>query len=246
MIKEYGVTNGYFDCSTLPNADLERLQQFYTRPWAEMGELLVNGEDGLREYPHIFDEYRGHLRSSERQSGRHPMDRVEAALQGELHNISSTLRLLSFQVGQIAKGEAPPAGWERIRIGKIERTIEEWLPKGVLRIPEKRWSPEAITEYYARIRAVESDELVRDVAELAVAVVAQNKIEPLYVASESGLKRGTGWLARLIGLTVDTGHTNDYRHQVHDVIAAVEEGDGTAALLRGANGLYSLWPPFRQ
>lgn len=208
-----------------------------------MSELFVQEADGRHVYPHFADGATGYLPGWGESGYRHPLRDVEKALGQNLHTTFQPLRLLSFQVGQINyEGRKGPkiAGWEREVIAEAFDKLEDIS----LERPQTSWKRADFAEYYRQVRAAEAKKLRGQVIELAGHIVAQNQIEQLYVAREAYSPEGSGWLAPLMGLSIDTTHENDYCHQAHDVIPVVRENNGEDALLRGATvNLYTAYAP---
>jgi hypothetical protein len=237
------VNPGVFDIAVLPNAEPRRLQSFTTTSWAEMSELFVEVGGKTHVYPYIFDGLSGFLSQADQ---RHPLHGVSRAISGDLYSDDDSLTLLAFQVGQTVTPERtkPVKKWERDYIRDIEDQVAGEKPLLLPRGLRTGWKQPDMHSYYEQIRAAEAARLHGRVTELAGHIASQNETEQLFVVREKGLSKGSGWLAPLLGLAIDTKNTNDYNHQVHDVIPVVRQTDGAEALLRGANrDLYTARNP---
>jgi len=239
MTKEYSAMNGYFGRVGLPDAKTKFLQYFSAQDGLGV-DLSVVSKGSKKVYSPILDTL-DPLKASD-QEVRGAMEDVERALQGKLHTKSNNyLRHLSFEIRQIIDSNQGDGvrEWQRKGIEEIEAAITQHSSEQRPSVPEDRWSLQALQEYYENIRALEKDKLVKDAIGVAGAVVVQNETKQLYVARKNHTPEGTGWLAPLVGLTVDTSFTNDHRSQVHDVVAVVRQTNAALALLRGTDiGLY--------
>lgn len=211
-----------------------------------MSELFVGGAGGRLIYPHFADGLAGYLPNWGKDGRRHPLNHVEVALRQDLHTTyNDSLRLFSFQVGQIANSDRKGTKiyeWEHTIIAKEFEKLKD--PSFEQPLPS--WRRADFAEYYIEVRAAEAEKLRGQVIALAGHVAVQNQIEPLFVAREARSPESSGWLAPLIGLSIDTNHDNDYHEQVHDVIPVVHQTNGEEALLRGATAaLYTAYAPFK-
>ena len=237
------VSPGYFEAGALQNAPNKQLTPFTTGGWANMSELFVQLPEGRFVYPRFADALAGYLPDWEEDGGkRHPLRGVETALRQDLHTESQPLRLLSFQVGQINNGDRSPdiAKWERQVIADVYNKLE-----GIdLVQPQPDWTRDDFAQYYEQVRVTEAAMLLGSVVSLAKHIKAQNQKEQLFVAREALSPEGSGWLAPLVGLSIDTKYKNDYRDQVHDVLPVVSQNNDETTLLRGATaGLYTAYAP---
>lgn len=238
---------GFFEAAELPNASNKQLTPFMTGGWAGMSILYADGADGKCSYPHFADGFEGFLPNWGEGDSPHPLQDVETALRQDLHPSYQPLRALSYHVGQIANNSQKGMGIEDWELEVIASDLEE-LGATNLGSPQPTWESADFTDYYAQIQALEAGILRAQVIKLAWHVAAQNLIEPLYVAREAYSRRvgGSGWLAPLAGLCIDTNHVNDYTSQIHDVVPVVRQNDDTVALLRGATAsLYTGYAPLQ-
>lgn len=233
---------GYYESTGLPDVSEELVTSFTTDGWADTGMLYTGNPGQELIYPHIADKFAGYLPGWGEGDNRHPLRYVEVALHQDLHSTDQSLRLFSRAVGQVVANEGGWGirEWQRTDIAREYKKI----PNIDLTPPEPLWTLEDFSMYYQQVRAVEANRLRVQVTELAGRVVAQNAIEPLYVAWESTLCTGVGWLAPLIGLCIDTGKINNYRSQVHNVLPVVRQNDNTVAQIREATlGVYTKYAP---
>ena len=236
--------NGYYKFAALPPADTAHLSEFTTGEWAGMSQLFTQDTDGRHIYPYFADWASGYLPNWGEGDGRHPLLKLEAALSQGLHNTQQPLRLLSYQVGQVADEERTTNkihSWEREFISAIYSTLED----STLAQPDASWKRSDFKKYYPQIRKIESKKLHNEVVELAGLVAIQNTEEQLYVAKRYAPHMGAGWLAPLIGLSINP-EEKSYREQVHDVVAVIQQNDGTRALLDAtAANFYTAYVPFK-
>lgn len=234
-----GENSGYFDISKLAAANNELMAEFTTSDWAGLSVLFVQTDNGRQRFPHYADGLSGYLPYWGEGSSPHPLQAVETALRQELHTTAQPLRLLSFQVGQIGDIDREGTGiydWERTVVLDAYTKI-----KGTtLERPQPSWRRSDFTRYYKQIRIAEAEKLRSQVVELAGHIVAHNEFEQLYVARGTA-EKSSGWMAQLLGLSIDTERENDYRSQIHDVVPVVRQHDGTEVLLRGARALYTAY-----
>lgn len=222
---------GLYSVESLPRASTKHLVPYATDSWAGMDVLHTT----TGTYPHTEDILHGDSLAGLDHESLRAVGRV---ISGELFE-GTNLRWLSFQVGQ-ALGpdhDCDVQAWERKVIGSILEKVD--LGDGQpCDAPTKSWGTEHYQELYERIRAAETRLLRVRVSNLAGVIIATNETRQLYVQRENGLKRGTGWLAPLLGVAVDA-QINQSDEQVHDVIPVIRQNNDVLALLRGAGaGLY--------
>lgn len=227
----------FFDNTSLKPADNSLLTAFTTTGWTGMNILFVDATEGKHRYPYFADSVDGYIPNCERS---HPLRQVEDALSQRLHTDSQPLRGLSYYTGQIARidRDMSPQKWEREEIAK--RYV--LLGSDKLAEPGSKWRRADFIDYYADVRKHEAEVLRAQVRSLAGVIATQNQAEQLYVERQNGLRKGTGWLAPLVGLVIDTGNTNEYSKQVHDVLPIVRQSNDTITLFWGADAsLYTAY-----
>lgn len=204
-----------------------------------MSILLIDTPEGKRQYPHFADFGDGYIPNCERN---HPLRQVEDALARQLHTDTQPLRGLSYYVGQIAKADRDmkPQKWERKEIAERYAL----LGSSMLAEPGRKWRRADFVDYYAEVREHEKEVLHAQIRSLASVIAVQNQVEQLYVERQDSLREGTGWLAPLVGLAVDTSNTNEYFKQVHDVLPVVRQSDDKVTLFWAADAaLYTAYAP---
>ena len=237
--------SGVFDFSKLAHAANEQMTEFTTTDWSGSSVLFAKTADGINRFPHYADGLLGYLPYWGENGSHHPLEAVETVLRQQLHTTAQPLRLLSYQVGQITNTDRKGRkiyDWERTIVRSAHTSIEG----STLKQPKSSWSRSDFVNYYRQIRIVEAEKLRQQVVGLAGHIVAQNEIEQLYVAKNTTAFEDRGWMAPLVGLSIDTGQENVYNEQVHNVFPVVRQHDGTMALLCGAYAsLYTADAPGR-
>lgn len=226
---------GVYDYSRLRHVKDRRkqLNPFSTGDWAGMQVLRGTTPEGARRFPQLGDKLEGYLKDLD-PPNKHPLLEIGAVLRGQAQPSGRGIRLAAALVGN-AVGRGGPS---ELGLQDIQESIEEVNKGGSpgLDIPSREWGVQDYSGLYDLIRRVERDELMKAVVTLGVALVDANKEEQMYVAAENGLSRGTGWLAPLAGLSVDTANANAPRDQVHDVVPVVLCNDKQLGLLAGCTG----------
>lgn len=234
---------GFYKYEPLPVANLSQIDEFTTDDWAGLSILFVSEAGEELQYPHIADGARGYIPYWELTEGglnegveHSPLKKIEEALGGRTHENHRPLRSLSNIVGIIATSENPDIEpWQREEVLEAFERLERERGKSLsLKAPEGSWGKEDFKKYFAVIREFESEDLWGKIKRLGELAVAQNEIEQLYVSSPNcnqwGQYRGRGgWLAQLVGLSINTGVTNGYMEQVHGVVPVIRQKDGTIA-----------------
>ena len=253
---------GFYEYGSLPQADLSQMDEFTTGSWAELSILFV-GEPGKKlKYPHIADGFVGYLpywETPEEGSSpvfhggidHSPLEKIEEALGGRTHENHRPLRHLSHAVGIIANQKNKHIHlWQREEVLEAFERLKRERESLQLKSPEENWRQGDFKEYYDRIRELEAEDLQDKVRKLGRLVIVQNDIEQLYVSSPNrdkwGQYRGEGGrLAPLVGLSINSGETNDYRKQVHGVVPVILQKNGTIAIMGGAatGSLYTAYAP---
>jgi len=222
------------------------MSPFTTDDLAGMSILFVQEEDGKHQFPHFADEMSGYMPNWGENGNRHPLQTIEIALRQDLHTTFQSLRMLSCKVGQAADSDRRGKKiykWERETIADAFKKVKS---PAQLEKPKSNWGRADFANYYKQIRDAEAKKLRSQVIELAGHIVTQNELQQLYIAKENNLAKGTGWLAPLIGLSVNTTTRNTYFYQVHDVVPVVQQQNGKRALLNGAGaGLYTAFAPLQ-